>query len=52
MGWSLDGRRLVTANSEGSINTWSGLDFSHMGRVETDQGSAILSLAWLRDGAR
>ena len=57
MGWSLEGRRLATANNEGSVATWSGLDFSHLNTTQlhtdrdTGSGVPIHALAWLRDGA-
>jgi hypothetical protein len=56
MGWSVEGRRLTTANNEGSVTTWSGLDFSHLNTTQhhtdrdTGAGVAIHALAWLRDG--
>jgi hypothetical protein len=56
MGWSLEGRRLTTANNEGSVTTWSGMDFSHLNTTQhhldgaTGQGVPIQALAWLRDG--
>ena len=57
MGWSLEGRRLATANNEGSVASWSGLDFSHLNTTQlhtdrdTGSGVPIHALAWLRDGA-
>lgn len=56
LGWSLEGRRLTTANNEGSVTTWSGSDFSHLNTTQhhldraTGQGVSIQALAWLRDG--
>jgi len=46
----------VTANNEGSLTTWSGLDFSHQSTLtghSDDQGNgvAINALAWVRDGS-
>jgi len=54
MGWSLEGRRLVTANSDGNLTAWSGLDFGHMqtltGHSVGGKGIPIHALAWLKDG--
>ena len=56
MGWSPDGRRLVSCNSEGYLTQWSGLDFSHapngtiQGHVDINDNSGVKinALAWLK----
>merc|ERR1711965_42902 len=56
MGWSPEGRRLVSCNSEGSLTHWSGLDFSHnpngtlVGHFDDEKntGVQINAIVWLK----
>mmetsp|Transcript_213 Transcript_213/g.694 ORF Transcript_213/g.694 Transcript_213/m.694 type:complete len:546 (-) Transcript_213:8-1645(-) len=49
MGWSREGRRLVTASNEGKYTTWSGIDFSHLQTMHPHE-SQVNALCWLSDG--
>lgn len=49
LGWSKDGRRLVSASNDGRYTTWSGLDMTHLQTMSIHEAQ-VNAVCWLKDG--